>query len=79
MKIIILCGGLGSRLSEETKKKPKPMVEIGKFPILIHIMKLYQYYGFNDFILALSYHPLTNKPAHYYTRAWVISALVIRH
>ena len=55
MKIIILCGGLGSRLSEETKKKPKPRVEIGKFPILIHIMKLYQYYGFNDFILATGY------------------------
>lgn len=55
MKVIIFCGGLGSRLSEETKIKPKPMVQIGKEPILIHIMKIYSKYGFNDFILALGY------------------------
>ena len=55
MKTVILCGGLGSRLSEETKTKPKPMVKIGKDPILIHIMKIYQKYGFNEFILALGY------------------------
>ena len=55
MKTVILCGGLGSRLSEETKTKPKPMVKIGNDPILIHIMKIYQKYGFNNFILALGY------------------------
>lgn len=55
MKIVILCGGLGSRLSEETKIKPKPMVHIGKKPILSHIMGIYNYYSFNKFILALGY------------------------
>ena len=52
MKVIILCGGLGSRLSEETKKTPKPMVKIGNSPILVHILNIYKKYGFNDFILA---------------------------
>ena len=55
MKIVILCGGLGTRLSEETQFKPKPMVEIGGRPILWHIMKIYQRHGMNDFILALGY------------------------
>ena len=55
MKTVILCGGLGSRLSEETKIKPKPMVKIGKKPMLCHIMDIYEYYGFNNFILALGY------------------------
>lgn len=55
MKVIILCGGLGTRLREETEYKPKPMVEIGGKPILWHIMKIYSFYGFNDFILALGY------------------------
>lgn len=55
MKTIILCGGMGTRLREETEYKPKPMVEIGGRPILWHIMKHYSYYGFNDFILALGY------------------------
>ena len=55
MKVVILCGGLGSRLSEETKIKPKPLVEIGGKPILWHIMKYYQSYGINNFILALGY------------------------
>lgn len=55
MKVVILCGGLGSRLSEETKKIPKPMVRIGKLPILVHIMNLYARYGFTNFILALGY------------------------
>ena len=53
MKTIILCGGLGSRLSEETKITPKPMVRIGNKPILNHIIDIYKYYGFNKFILAL--------------------------
>lgn len=55
MKIIILCGGIGYRLKEETEFKPKPMVLIGGKPILWHIMKLYAHYGFNDFIIALGY------------------------
>jgi glucose-1-phosphate cytidylyltransferase len=55
MKIVILCGGLGSRLSEETKIKPKPMVKIYDKPILIHIMYFYYKYGFNQFILATGY------------------------
>ncbi len=55
MKALILAGGFGSRLSEETDLKPKPMVEIGGKPILWHIMKIYSYYGFNDFIILLGY------------------------
>jgi len=55
MKIVILCGGLGTRLSEETQIKPKPMVEIGVRPILWHIMKIYERHGLTDFILALGY------------------------
>ena len=55
MKIVILCGGLGTRLSEETVIKPKPMVEIGGMPILWHIMKHYYQYGHKDFVLALGY------------------------
>ena len=55
MKIILLAGGLGTRLSEETTLKPKPMVEIGGMPILWHIMKSYATYGFNDFAIALGY------------------------
>ena len=55
MKTIILAGGFGTRLSEETELKPKPMVEIGGRPILWHIMKTYSHYGFNDFSIALGY------------------------
>ncbi|MBV9955962.1 MAG: glucose-1-phosphate cytidylyltransferase [Pseudolabrys sp.] len=55
MKAVILAGGLGSRLSEETDTKPKPMVEIGHRPILWHIMKIYSHYGINDFIICLGY------------------------
>lgn len=55
MKVVILAGGLGSRLSEETELKPKPMVTIGGKPILWHIMKIYSSYGFNDFIVLLGY------------------------
>ena len=55
MKVVILCGGLGSRLAEETIRKPKPMVELGKKPIIIHIMNIYRRYGFKDFILAAGY------------------------
>lgn len=55
MKVIILCGGVGTRLKEETEFKPKPMVLVGGKPIIWHIMKLYSCYGFNEFILALGY------------------------
>ncbi len=55
MKTIILCGGIGYRLKEETEFKPKPMVLIGNKPILWHIMKIYSHYGYNEFIIALGY------------------------
>ena len=55
MKVVILCGGRGTRLREETEFRPKPMVMVGNQPILWHIMKLYSYHGFNDFVLCLGY------------------------
>ncbi len=55
MKVVILAGGLGTRLSEETTVKPKPMVEIGSEPIMWHIMKIYSSQGFNDFIICAGY------------------------
>lgn len=55
MKTVILCGGFGTRLSEETHLKPKPMVEIGGKPILWHVMKIYEKHNINDFVLALGY------------------------
>jgi len=55
MKVIILCGGFGTRLREETELRPKPMVEIGEKPILWHIMKTFAHYGYDDFILCLGY------------------------
>jgi len=55
IKVVILAGGLGSRISEETLLKPKPMIEIGGFPILWHIMKIYSYHGFRRFIICLGY------------------------
>ena len=55
MKVVILCGGMGTRLREETEFRPKPMVKIGTKPILWHIMKHYAYYGFNQFVLCLGY------------------------
>ena len=60
-KCVILAGGLGSRLSEETISKPKPMVEIGGKPILWHIMKHYSYYGINDFIICLDIEVISLK------------------
>lgn len=68
MKVVILAGGLGSRLAEETKLIPKPMVEIGGKPILWHIMKIYSHYGFNDFIILTGYKQeiIKNYFANYY-------------
>ena len=53
MKVIILAGGLGTRLGSVSELMPKPMVKVGEKPMLWHIMKIYSYYGFNDFIIAL--------------------------
>lgn len=68
MKVLILAGGLGSRLSEETTLKPKPMIEIGGKPILWHIMKIYSTYGFNEFIILCGYKGYLIKEyfAHYF-------------
>jgi glucose-1-phosphate cytidylyltransferase len=55
MKVVVLCGGVGTRLREETEFRPKPMVEVGGRPILWHIMKIYAHYGFSDFVLCLGY------------------------
>ena len=70
MKVLILAGGYGTRLSEETDLKPKPMVEIGGKPILWHIMKIYSYYGFNDFIVLTGYksHVIKDYFINYYNR-----------
>ncbi|PAF29524.1 glucose-1-phosphate cytidylyltransferase [Paenibacillus sp. 7516] len=68
MKVVILAGGYGTRISEESHLKPKPMVEIGGKPILWHIMKLYSHYGFNDFVICLGYKGYVIKEyfAHYF-------------
>ena len=55
MKVVILAGGLGTRLTEETVVKPKPMIEIGGKPIIWHIMKIYGHWGFEDFVVCLGY------------------------
>src|SRR3954470_1662601 len=55
LKVVVLCGGLGTRLREETEFRPKPLVEVGGRPILWHIMKTYAHYGFREFILCLGY------------------------
>ena len=68
MKVVLLAGGLGTRLSEETDLKPKPMVEIGGKPILWHIMKTYSHYGYNDFVICTGYKSYVIKEFfhHYY-------------
>src|SRR5919109_3134590 len=55
MKVVILCGGLGTRLREETEYRPKPLVDVGGRPILWHIMKLFAHHGFRDFVMCLGY------------------------
>lgn len=68
MKVVILAGGFGTRISEESHLKPKPMVSIGDAPILWHIMKIYSYYGFNEFIICCGYkgHIIKEYFANYY-------------
>ena len=68
MKAVILAGGFGTRISEESHLKPKPMIEIGGKPILWHIMKIYSYYGINDFVICLGYKGYYIKEyfAHYF-------------
>lgn len=68
MKVVIFAGGLGTRISEETGTRPKPMVDIGGKPILWHIMKIYSQYGFNDFVICLGYKGYLIKEyfMHYY-------------
>ncbi len=70
MKVVILAGGKGTRISEESQFKPKPMIEIGDMPILWHIMKIYSYYGYNDFIICCGYKGYIIKEyfANYYLR-----------
>ena len=66
MKVVILCGGKGTRLKELTEEIPKPLVEIGGKPILWHIMKIYSHYGFNDFVLCLGYR--ANRISEYFEK-----------
>jgi glucose-1-phosphate cytidylyltransferase len=68
LQVVILAGGLGSRLEEETVVTPKPMVVIGQYPILIHIMKIYSHFGFNNFIICLGYkgHTIKDYFANYF-------------
>lgn len=68
MKVVILAGGMGSRISEESRYRPKPMIEIGDMPVLWHIMKLYSHYGYHDFIICCGYkgHMIKDYFIHYY-------------
>ncbi len=70
MRVVLLAGGLGSRITEESQYRPKPMVELGQMPILWHIMKEYSYYGFNDFIICAGYkqHMIKEWFASYFLR-----------
>ena len=70
MKVVLLAGGFGSRITEESQYRPKPMVELGGMPILWHIMKEYSYYGYHDFIICAGYkqHMIKEWFAHYFLR-----------
>ena len=72
MKVVILAGGLGTRISEETVVRPKPMAEIGDKPILWHIMKIYSHYGFNDFVICTGYKGYQIK--EYFHNYWLHNA-----
>ena len=65
MKVVILAGGFGTRISEESHLKPKPMIEIGGAPILWHIMKYYSHYGFNEFVICCGYKAYAIKQYFY--------------
>ena len=75
MKVVILAGGLGTRLSEETDLKPKPMVEIGGKPILWHIMNIYAKFGFKEFVIALGYKGECKNTFSIFTISTTISPL----
>ena len=77
MKVVILCGGLGTRLREETEFRPKPMVPIGPYPILWHIMKFYAQYGFKEFVLCLGYKGEVIKE-YFYNYQWHRSDVTLR-
>jgi glucose-1-phosphate cytidylyltransferase len=81
MKVVILAGGFGTRLSEETNLMPKPMVEIGGRPILWHIMKIYSYYGFNEFVILTGYksHIIKEYFINYYFRYSDITVDMMRN
>jgi glucose-1-phosphate cytidylyltransferase len=81
MKVVLFAGGFGTRLSEETDLKPKPMVEIGGKPILWHIMKIYSSYGFNDFIICCGYKGYLIKEYfhHYYLHQSDITIDLVNH
>ncbi|MBX4260785.1 glucose-1-phosphate cytidylyltransferase [Clostridium estertheticum] len=68
MKVVLLAGGFGTRISEESHLKPKPMIEIGDMPILWHVMKIYSYYGYNEFVICCGYkaHMIKEYFADYY-------------
>ena len=70
IKVVILAGGLGTRLEEETTSIPKPLVHVGEYPMLWHIMKSYSYWGFNDFIICLGYkgHLIKEYFSNYFLR-----------
>jgi glucose-1-phosphate cytidylyltransferase len=72
MKVVILAGGLGTRISEETATRPKPMAEIGEKPVLWHIMKIYSHYGFNDFVICAGYKGYMIK--EYFHNFWLHNA-----
>ena len=73
MKVVILAGGFGTRISEESHLKPKPMIEIGEKPILWHIMKMNSAYGFNEFVICCGYkqHVIKEWFADYYLHIWM--------
>jgi glucose-1-phosphate cytidylyltransferase len=77
MKVVILCGGLGTRLREETEFRPKPMVPVGNRPILWHIMKFYAHYGFKEFVLCLGYKSDVIKE-YFYHYQWHCSDVTLR-
>ncbi len=81
MKVVLLAGGYGSRISEESSVRPKPMVEIGQMPILWHIMKIYSHYGLNDFVVCCGYkgHVIKEWFAAYHHRRSDVTFDFCRH